>query len=76
MKNKTKISCLPPITITLIFLAFFFAKIFNYIDWSWWLVFSPLWIPFFSIPLLFIIIYGILWIFVIITDLILEKPWK
>ena len=28
-----------------IFLAFFFAKIFDKIDWSWWWVFSPLWIP-------------------------------
>ncbi len=30
----------------IIFLAFFFAKIFDKIDWSWWWVFSPLWIPF------------------------------
>lgn len=29
----------------IIFLAFFFAKIFNLITWSWWWVFSPLWIP-------------------------------
>jgi hypothetical protein len=30
----------------IIFLVFFFAKIFDKIDWSWWWVFSPLWIPF------------------------------
>ena len=29
----------------IIFLAFFFAKIYDKIDWSWWWVFSPLWIP-------------------------------
>lgn len=29
----------------IIFLAFFFAKIFDKIDWSWIWVFSPLWIP-------------------------------
>ena len=29
----------------LIFLVFFTAKIFDKIDWSWWWVFSPLWIP-------------------------------
>ena len=28
----------------LLTLAFFIAKITNYIDWSWWWVFSPLWI--------------------------------
>ena len=33
------------ITNILVFLAFFFAKIYDKIDWSWWLVFSPLWIP-------------------------------
>ena len=33
-----------PIAI-IVFLAFFFAKIFDKIDWSWWWVFSPLWIP-------------------------------
>lgn len=25
---------------------FFFAKIIGCIDWSWWWVFSPMWIPF------------------------------
>ena len=28
-----------------VFLFFFLAKIFDKIDWSWWWVFSPLWIP-------------------------------
>lgn len=43
-KNKITIGCISPLTV-IIFLAFFFAKIFDKIDWSWWWVFSPLWIP-------------------------------
>lgn len=42
--DKINISLVSPFTIIL-FLAFFFAKIFDKIDWSWWWVFSPLWIP-------------------------------
>ena len=43
--NKSiKIGCITPLSV-IIFLAFFFAKIFDKIDWSWWWVFSPLWIP-------------------------------
>lgn len=45
MKNKNLTVRLLPAAPTLIFLAFFFAKIFDKIDWSWWWVFSPLWIP-------------------------------
>jgi hypothetical protein len=46
MKNNNKITigCISPLTV-IIFLAFFFAKIFDKIDWNWWWVFSPLWIP-------------------------------
>ena len=42
--SKATISCSWPVA-TIVFLAFFFAKIFGKIDWSWWWVFSPLWIP-------------------------------
>ena len=43
--NKNiQIGCVTPLSV-IVFLAFFFAKIFDKIDWSWWLVFSPLWIP-------------------------------
>ena len=42
--DKFKIGCVTPLSV-IIFLAFFFAKIYNKIDWSWWWVFSPLWIP-------------------------------
>ncbi len=47
----------------IICLAFFFAKIFDKIDWSWWWIFSPLWIPIaivFSIFILAFIVYLIL----------------
>ena len=43
--NKNiQIGCVTPLSV-IVFLAFFFAKIYNKIDWSWWWVFSPLWIP-------------------------------
>ena len=42
--NKVTIGCATP-AVVIVFLAFFFAKIFDKIDWSWWWVFSPLWIP-------------------------------
>ena len=42
--KKIQVGWVSPLTVT-VFLAFFFAKIFNKIDWSWWWVFSPLWIP-------------------------------
>ena len=46
MANNKEITIpLVGITNVLVFLAFFFAKIFDKIDWSWWWVFSPLWIP-------------------------------
>lgn len=30
---------------TLLFIVFFILKLTNVIDWSWWWVASPLWIP-------------------------------
>lgn len=39
----------------LIFLVFFAAKIFGKIDWSWWWIFSPLWIPAILVILLLIV---------------------
>ena len=70
--NNTKITigCLSPLTV-IIFLAFFFAKIFNYVDWSWWLIFSPLWIPF-TIVITLVLIFGLIWIIIILIDLL----WK
>ena len=42
--KKITIGCTSPLAV-IVFLAFFFAKIFDKIDWSWWWVFSPLWVP-------------------------------
>jgi len=43
--NKSiQIGCVTPLSV-IVFLAFFFAKIYDKIDWSWLWVFSPLWIP-------------------------------
>ena len=42
--NKINIGCSWPLSV-IVFLAFFIAKIYDKIDWSWWRVFSPLWIP-------------------------------
>jgi hypothetical protein len=40
---------------TILFLIFMVLKLTNYIDWSWWWVTAPLWIP--------IIILGVIAIF-------------
>ena len=43
--NKSiQIGCVNPLFV-IVFLAFFFAKIYDKIDWNWLWVFSPLWIP-------------------------------
>ena len=47
----------------IVFLAFFLAKIFDKIDWSWWWVFSPLWIPAtFCIFIIIVILILKLWL--------------
>ena len=54
--NKNiKIGCVTPLSV-IVFLAFFFAKIFDKIDWSWWWVFSPLWIPMLLVVVFLLII--------------------
>jgi len=56
MENKRiTIGCTSPLAV-IIFLAFFFAKIYDKIDWSWWWVFSPLWIPLAFCIIIFIIV--------------------
>lgn len=42
--KKITIQLVSPVTVIL-FILFFLAKIFDKVDWSWWWVFSPLWIP-------------------------------
>jgi len=54
--NKNiKVGCVTPLSV-IIFLAFFFAKIYDKIDWSWWWVFSPLWIPMLLVIIFLLII--------------------
>lgn len=54
METIKKITIPLGILNVVVFLAFFFAKIFDKIDWSWIWVFSPLWVPF-AIPILTLI---------------------
>ena len=56
--EKIDIGCASPIWIV-VFLAFFAAKIFGYIDWSWWLVFAPIWAPIILGTIIIIIFIGI-----------------
>lgn len=67
--DKINISLVSPFTIIL-FLAFFFAKIYDKIDWSWWWVFSPLWIPA-AIALTILLIAGLIYLIALIMSL-----WK
>ena len=60
--DKINIGCSWPVSI-IVFLAFFIAKIQDKIDWSWWWVFSPLWIPVLLVIIVFIaVILFKLWI--------------
>ena len=42
-------------------LIFITLKLTDYIDWSWWWVLAPIWIPFAFVAVVFLII-GIAWI--------------
>ncbi len=77
MENNKKITISYSFPIaTIIFLAFFFAKIFDKIDWSWWWVFSPLWLPF-AIILGLLAIGGVIYVIGTLIVTILEwKTWK
>jgi len=56
--NKVTIGCTTPLAV-IVFLAFFFAKIYDKIDWSWWWVFSPLWIPLVLMIIVIIVIVAL-----------------
>jgi len=45
---------------TVLTIAFVLLKVYNKIDWSWWWVFSPLWIP-------TVVILGILGVIAVIA---------
>ena len=40
---------------TVLFLVFLILKLTNNIDWSWWWVFSPFWIPVVLVAVIFIL---------------------
>ena len=69
--NKVTIGCTTPLAV-IIFLAFFFAKIFDKIDWSWWWVFSPLWLPL-TLILGISIIVGVIYLISILIGIWLAK---
>ena len=69
-KNKKEIEINIDLTgffYIIIFLAFFIAKILGKIDWSWWWIFSPIWIPLAFTGVIFLIM-GIVWIGAIAID--------
>ena len=69
-KNKKEIEINIDLTgffYIIIFLAFFIAKILGKIDWSWWWVFSPLWIPLAIIGGALLVV-GIIYVGIIIKD--------
>ena len=71
VSKKVTIGCISPLTV-LLFLAFFAAKIFDKIDWSWLWVFSPLWIPT-VIGLLILTLIGIAYIILIIIGIVFNR---
>ena len=71
--KKVTIQLVSPVAVIL-FILFFLAKIYDKIDWSWWWVFSPLWIPF-AILLGILSIIGLFYLIILIFDLIITK-WR
>ena len=58
MSNSTKVSVGGTSFTNLLFLVFLVLKLTKVIDWSWWWVTAPLWIPF-SMILVFLILVAI-----------------
>jgi hypothetical protein len=46
----------------LLTIVFITLKLTNYIDWSWWWVLAPIWMPF-AIILIFIMMFGAIVLF-------------
>lgn len=59
MENEIKISCTPGMfnLLTVLFVA---LKLTGYINWSWWWVLAPSWIPF-VVAIVLIILYSIVY---------------
>ena len=66
--NEKKVSVqITGILDVIVFLAFFLAKIFDKIDWSWWWVFSPLWIPW-TLLISILFIMGVFYLLILGID--------
>jgi hypothetical protein len=62
MKNQNSVSVnIGPGFLGILGLIFITLKLTDYIDWSWWWVLAPIWIPFAFVAVAFVII-GIAWI--------------
>ncbi len=64
--SKSKVNVQVLSGVPFIFLAFFFAKITGYIDWSWLWVLSPLWLPL----AIFLVCMGVVFLLTLIAALI------
>lgn len=56
MKNAINIKFSGLLT-TLLAVLFIGLKLTNYIDWSWWWVLAPLWVPIATVALLIVILF-------------------
>lgn len=58
-KDGLTINLIPGFGFTgILTIIFVLAKIFNKITWSWWWVFSPIWLPIATIIGIFMVIFG------------------
>lgn len=62
MMNQNSVSVnVGPGFLGILGLIFITLKLTDYIDWSWWWVLAPIWIPFAFVAVVFLII-GIAWV--------------
>lgn len=60
MSDKANISVkMPSMLGTPLFLIFLVLKLTNTIDWSWWWITAPLWIPFCLVMIVFVIVLSL-----------------
>lgn len=72
-KSEKKVSVqLTGVLNVIVFLAFFLAKIFDKIDWSWLWVFSPLWIPL-ALLISILIIIGVFYLLMLSIVFCIDK---
>ena len=70
--NKNTSIQLTGVLNVIVFLAFFLAKIFDKIDWSWLWVFSPLWIPL-ALLISILIIIGVFYLLMLSIVFCIDK---